>query len=170
MYCLRLFESTLDADKKTKDVIALDFPKNKNNFLFKVNISKDELKITLEDESSDDVAQIKLKVLDDTEKIFSKFLTETFADKEAEIICLFDGKKYYIVDIFFNKRWFVQEDIDEFGQKYNFNTLKTIYKGDFDEEKIKALNKSVLIKSRLENDFFTTTYDKERYVIFSEVK
>ena len=170
MYLIKYFDSLTYYDKNKDDVIALDFPKNKNNFMFKIKVEKDKLETIPEDEFGENAGKLKLDIIDGTKNIFSKFLTEVFGDKEAEIYGLFDGEKYYIVDIRFNTKWFVQEDIDELGKKYGFNVLKTLYKGKLDEEKIKPFNRTVLIKSRLEEDFFTSVSSKERYVIFWEMK
>lgn len=170
MYCIKYFESMFKYEKeKLKDVTCLEFPKTKDNFMFKIDVTKEKLDVAVEDENGEKASEQKIQILDGTKSIMSKFINETFADKEVTIYGFFDGKDYYIVDIAFNKRWFVQEDIDELAEKYKFKTLETVYEGDFDEKEIKGLGKTLLIKSRLEKDFFTIS-DKERYVIFLENK
>ena len=171
MYKLKYFETLLPYEKREKDVIALDFPKTKNNYLFIIKVDKSSLKVEIEDEFGANAPETILKVLQETKPIFSEFLTNEFGEHEVSIIGLYDGKKYYVVDVIFNEHYFVQEDIDEFAEKYKFNTLNTIYKGAFDEEKMKALNRNILIKSRLENDFFDGyNKNKERFAIYWGMK
>ena len=171
MYCIKYFESLFQYEKNgLKDVVYLDFPKTTKNFLFKIKVDKDGNNTFVETEKCESCEKDKLTVIDGTKSLLSKFLSEVFKDQDVEIYGLCDGKEFYIIDIFFNDRWFVQEDIDEFAKEYKFKTLETIYTGKFDEKELDNIKKPMLIKSRFELDLFTNNADKNRFVIFKRME